>query len=127
MGFLNISGGTENHTTPKTWEKKIDITQEKYGKKQTFESYDFLKYFRWSRNPYNSQNMGKVNLHSTVKVWENIEISHILRYLADLTLMRTHATPNIWECTQNENILRKARSFSGCGFLWKLEVITKPK
>ena len=46
MGFLNISGGTENHTTPKTWEKKIDITQEKYGKKQTFESYDFLKYFR---------------------------------------------------------------------------------
>ena len=46
MGFLNISGGTENHTTPKTWEKEIDITQEKYGKKQTFESYDFLKYFR---------------------------------------------------------------------------------
>ena len=45
MDFLNISGGTENHTTPKTGEKKIAITQEKYGKKQTFESYDFLKCF----------------------------------------------------------------------------------
>ena len=45
MDFLNISGGTENHTTPKTWGKKIAITQEKYAKKQTFESYDFLKCF----------------------------------------------------------------------------------
>ena len=45
--------------------------------------------------------MGKVNLHSTEKIWENTEISHILRYLADLELMRTLAVPNIWECTNS--------------------------
>ena len=43
--------------------------------------------------------MGKVNLHSTGKVWENTEISHILHYLADLELMRTHAIPNVLGCT----------------------------
>ena len=32
--------------------------------------------------------MGKVNLHSMGKVRVNIEISHSLRYLADLELMR---------------------------------------
>ena len=60
------------------------------GKKQTFESYGFLKYFGWGRNPCNSQNMGKV--------WENTQISHIIRHLADLGLMKTHAIPNVWEC-----------------------------
>ena len=40
MGFLNIS---EISTIPKTWEKWILIEREKYGKKQTFESYGFLK------------------------------------------------------------------------------------
>ena len=41
--------------------------------------------------------MGKTNLHSTGKVWENTEISHIIHYLADLQLMRTHAIPIVWE------------------------------
>ena len=39
--------------------------------------------------------MGNVNLLSTVKVWENKEISHILHYLAYFELMRTHAIPNV--------------------------------
>ena len=70
MGFLNISGETEIHAISKTWEKWIPIIQEKYGKK-TFESFGFLKCFGWSRNPYNSQNMGKVNSRSKGKIWEN--------------------------------------------------------
>ena len=36
-------------------------------KKQTLQSNGFLKYFGWSRNPYNSQNMGKVNSYSKGK------------------------------------------------------------
>ena len=38
-----------------------------------------------------------MNLLSTREVWENTEISHILRYLAYLELMRTYAIPNVWE------------------------------
>ena len=67
--------------------------------------------------------MGKVNLHNTGKVWENTEISHILRHLSDLELMRTHAIPNVWECTNSH----KMEIFYGCGVLRKAEVITKPK
>ena len=40
--------------------------------------------------------MGKVNLHNTGKKWENTEVSHILRYLAELELMRAHGIPNVW-------------------------------
>ena len=104
MGFLNISGEAEIHTIPKTWEKWISIVREKYGKTQTFQIYGFLKYFGLSRNPYNSQNMGKVNLLSTGKAWENTEISHILRCLAYLELMRTHAIPNVWECANSHKM-----------------------
>ena len=98
VGFLNISGEAEIHTIPKIWEKWVSIVREKNGKTQTFQVCGFLKYFGWSRNPYNSQSIGKMNLLSTGKVWENTEISHILRYLAYLKLMRTYAIPNIWEC-----------------------------
>ena len=45
--------------------------------------------------------MGKVNLHSTGKRWENTEISHIFRCLRTLKLKRTHANPNVWECTNS--------------------------
>ena len=72
---------------------------EKYGKTETIQSNGFVKCFGWSRNPYNSQNMGKVNLHSTGKVRENTEISHNLGYLADLELMKTHGILNVYECT----------------------------
>ena len=48
--------------------------------------------------------MGKVNLHSTTKLWENIKISHILRYLEDLELMRTHAIPNVLESTNSHKM-----------------------
>ena len=74
MGFLNFSDEAEIHTIPKTWEKWIPIIREKYGKKQTFQSNGFLNYFEWSRNPYNSQNMEKVNFHSKRKIWENTNI-----------------------------------------------------
>ena len=77
MGFSNILGEAETHTIPKIWEKWIPIIWRKYGKKQTFQSYGFLKYFGWSRNPYNSQNMGKVNSHSKEKIWENTNISKL--------------------------------------------------
>ena len=93
MGFSTILVEAEIHTIPKISKKWIPIVREKYGKTQTFQSNEFLKYFGWCRNPYNSQNMGKVNLHSTGKVRENTEISHSLRYLADLALMRTHEFP----------------------------------
>ena len=73
---------------PKYGKKWIPIVREKYGKTQTFQSNEFLKYSGWSKNTYNSQNMGKVNLHSMGKVRVNTEISHSLRYLADLELMR---------------------------------------
>ena len=48
--------------------------------------------------------MGKVNLLSMGKVWENTEISHILRYLADIELMRTHAISNVWEYTNSNKM-----------------------
>ena len=48
--------------------------------------------------------MGKVNLHSTGKVWESTEIFHILHNLADLELMRAHAIPNISECTDSHKM-----------------------
>ena len=45
MGFLNISDEAEIHTIPRIWEKWISIIREKYGKKQTFQSNEFLNYF----------------------------------------------------------------------------------
>ena len=73
--FWNFSLEAEIHAVPKTWENCIFIIQEKYAKTQTFQSVGFLKYFGWSRNPYSSQNMGKVNSHSKGKIWENTNIS----------------------------------------------------
>ena len=74
------------------------------GKKQTFQSNGFLKYFGRSRNPYNSQNMGKVNLHNTGKASENTETSHSLCYFADVEFMRTHRIANICECTNSHKM-----------------------
>ena len=68
-GFWKFLLEAEIHAVPNTWEKWISIIREKYGKTQTFQIYGFLKNFGWSRNPYNSQNMGKVNSHNTGKVW----------------------------------------------------------
>ena len=76
-GFLNFSYEADIHLVPKTWEKWIPIVREKYGKTQTFQIYGFLKYFGCSKNPYNSQNMGKVNSHSKEKIWENTNISKL--------------------------------------------------
>ena len=43
--FLNFPYEAEIHTAPKTREKWISIAREKYGKTQTFQIYEFLKYF----------------------------------------------------------------------------------
>ena len=93
MALSTILSEAEMHTIPKIWKKWIPIVREKYGKTQTFQSNGFLKHFGKTRNPYIPQNMEKVNLHSTGKVRENTEISHSLRYLADLALMRNHEFP----------------------------------
>ena len=53
---------------------RISMVREKYGKTQTFQIYGFLKYLEWSRNPYNFQNMGKMNSHNTGKVWEKTSL-----------------------------------------------------
>ena len=103
-GFSTILIKAEIHTIPKIWKKWIPIVRGKYEKAQTFQSNGFLKYFGWSRNPYNPQNMGKVNLHSTAKVRENTENSQRSRYLADLELMRTHGIPNVCECTNSHKM-----------------------
>ena len=77
QSFLDFSYEAEIHAVPKTWKKWISIVRKQHEKTQTFQICGFLKYFGWSRNPYNSQNMGKVNFHSTEKVWENTNISNI--------------------------------------------------
>ena len=70
MDLLNILRESEIHGFPKTLVKWISKVWENYGKTRTFEIYGFFKYFGLNRNPYNSQNMGKVNSHSTARVWE---------------------------------------------------------
>ena len=77
MGFLNISDEAEIHIIPKTWDAWILIIREKYVKKQTFESYGFLRYFGWSRNPNNFKNIKKVDFHSAGEVWEKTNISNL--------------------------------------------------
>ena len=75
--LLNISGEAEINTIPKTWEKWISIVQKKCGKTQTFQIYGFLKNFGLNKNPYNSQNMGKVNSHNTRRVCEKTNILNL--------------------------------------------------
>ena len=70
--FLNVSHSSiscliKTHTIPITWENQILVVRETYGKTQTFQSYKFLTYFMWGIDPYNSENMGKVNSHSKEK------------------------------------------------------------
>ena len=43
--FWNFLLEAEIHVVPKTWEKRISMIREKYGKAQTFQIYGFLKYF----------------------------------------------------------------------------------
>ena len=69
-GFWNFLLEAEIHAVPKTWEKRISIIREKYGKTQTFQSCGFLTYFMCGINTYNSQNMRKVNSHSKEKIRE---------------------------------------------------------
>ena len=77
MRFSNILGEAEIHTIHKTWGKWISIVRGKCGKTQTFQSHGFLKYFGLHINRYDSQNMGKVDFHSTEKVRENKNFSNL--------------------------------------------------
>ena len=52
----------------------------------------------------------------------NTEISHIFHYLADLELMRTHAIPNVWECTNSQKMEYYVESHS-IPRLWVFEKI----
>ena len=77
MNFLNILGEAEIYTIPKTWGKWISIVQEKYEKTKIFQIYGLLKYFGWSRNPYKSENMVKVDFHSKGKGREKTNILNL--------------------------------------------------
>ena len=70
MSLFHLSQEAEIHTIVKIWEKWITMLCEKYRKAQTAQSYGFLTIFAWSRNPYNSQDMKKVNSYSEGKTWE---------------------------------------------------------
>ena len=87
-------GKVNSHNTGKVWGSPGKV----WGSPNISNLW-FLKYLGLNRNPYNFQNIGKVNLLSTGKVWGNTEISHIFRYLANLEFVRTHTIPNAWECT----------------------------
>ena len=116
MGFLKILDEAEIHTIPKTWEKWILIIREKHGKKTNISK--FLKYFGWSRNPCNYQNMGKVNSHSKGKIWENKNISKlsVSKIFLDAEI---HAVPNTWETWISiiREMYGKTQTFQICGFL----------
>ena len=57
MGIVNL------YSTGKSWEKML----QRFG----FLTHPSLLYFAWSRNLYNSENMGKLNSRSKGNVWEN--------------------------------------------------------
>ena len=78
-----------------TWENWISIIREKYRKTQTFQIYGFLKNFGWSRNPYNSQNLGKVNSHNTYKYGEKKQTFQSFSNV--LGQAEIHTIPKIWE------------------------------
>ena len=96
-GFLNFLLVVKIHAVPKIWEKWIYIVWKKHGKTQTFQIYGFLKYFGWSRNPYNSQNMGKVNSHNMEKVWEKNRHSRVMDFSNILGEAEIHTIPKVWE------------------------------
>ena len=59
--------------------------------------------------------VGEAEIHVIPKIWEKwiyivqekygkTDISHILYYRTDLELMRTHAIPNVWECTNSHKV-----------------------
>ena len=82
--FLNISHEAKIHTISITWERWILIVRETYGKMQTLKSYGFLTYFMWGINPYNFQNIEKVNSLGKGKIWGNTNVSklRVLKFFA---------------------------------------------
>ena len=79
------------------------MLREKYEKAQTFQSYGFfLTHFTWNISP--SIHKPWMNSHITEQVWENTGNSQVLLYPTDLKLMKTHAIPSVWECTNSHNL-----------------------
>ena len=68
--------------------------------------------------------MREVNLLSTGKVWENRDFPYSSR---NHEISCNSQCLRMYKFPENGNILWKATSFPGCGFLRKLEVIMKPK
>ena len=64
-------GEAKIQTIPKTWEEWILIIRERYEEK-TFQSYGFLKYFVWSKNPHVPLNVDHCSLLFR-KSWINFE------------------------------------------------------
>ena len=104
MGFLNISGKAEIYTIPKIWEKWIPLIRVRYGENKHSKVTGFLK-ISGEAGIYTIPKIWEQWIYFiTGKVWENTEIFHTLRYLADVELMRTHAIPNVWECTNSDKM-----------------------
>ena len=85
----------------KTWKLWIYLVRESYGKTQIFQRFGFLTYSArlycaWNRNPYNSDNMGKLNSQSKGNVWENTNIPKLC-FLHISCEALNHTIPKIWK------------------------------
>ena len=86
MSFLNVSREAETNTILQTRRKT-----------QTSQSYGFLTNFAWSRNPYNSQDMRKVNSQCKGKNMEKHKHSKVKGFLHILGETEIHAILKPWD------------------------------
>ena len=125
-GFIFFSCETEIHAVPKTWDKWISMWWKKYGRTlKVMEKHsklmDFLNILREAEIQYISQTTWWVNSHVIEQVWESTDNFQVLFYLTDLVLMKTHAIPTVWECTNSHTIeifCRKPYHFQAVEF-WR--------
>ena len=128
-GLWNFLLEAEIHAVPNMWEKWISIIRGKYGKTQTFQIYGFPKNFGWSRNPYNSQNMGKVNSYKYGKsMGKKTNIPKFLKYFGwsrnpyntqNMEKVNSNSKEKIWENTniskfsasENFRLMQKSMQF----------------
>ena len=135
--FLHILWEAEIHTIPKTQNMgTVNLLCTGKLRKNTnipkyFLHIGALLYFAWNRNPcnsenmgiwinpYNFQNMGKVNSYSKWKIWENTSISKSRVFLNFSFEAEVYAVPKTWE--KGISIVREKHSktqiFQIYGFL----------
>ena len=110
----------------------ISIVRQKCGKTETFKNYGFLRYFAWSRNPYNFQKMGnwipllmgnceKTNIvqvyvflthftwsrnryNSQKMGWVNSHITEQVGQNTDKFCSTLEILHDVWECTNSRNM-----------------------